>query len=70
MKAFTKPKTNFYVDQCTQKLQDQIPVNPPQQPVFYSSGWRTDSSVIIHRWDSRKGCKIGVLGTCIPTPKF
>lgn len=31
MEDFTKPKTNFYVGQCTQKLQDQIPVNPPQK---------------------------------------
>lgn len=70
MKVFTKLKTNFYVGRCTQKLQDRIPVNPRQQLVFHSSGWRTDSSVIVHRWDSRKGSKICVLGTCIPVPKF
>lgn len=35
MKAFTKAKTSFYVDQRTQKLQEQIPENPPKQPILY-----------------------------------
>lgn len=70
MKAFTKAKTSFYVDQRTQKLQEQIPENPPKQPILYFIVWRTDFSTVIHKGNSRKGCKMGALATCIPTLQF